>query len=109
MEKNILLVEMVRLKKYKSLKEAAEHDKNCLLTLKNGKYELNDLDLQRKVTAALNIAKAESCTIVVCSNEDKVIINIEKSNSDWESMCVKIDKFFELYVRYLVYKNIKIN
>lgn len=107
----IVFIESLRLRKFRSIEEAAERDKLFPLKRKDGQYEITNLDVRRKVSAALEISQATTC-IVIFNNtdniEDKQYISLNRDNGNevnWE----KVDRFLNLFVKYLVIKYIYIH
>lgn len=107
--KIILLVEMVKIKN-QTIRAAAQSNTKFALGCKNGVLFLRDLDLTRKVQAALNISCAEKCVITfIHGTNDIEYIMVDKDEEFWSQNISKIQSFFEAFVKYIILKNIKVN
>lgn len=104
-----MFIESLRLRKFRTLKEAAEKDKLFPLKEKDGQLEITNIDIKRKVSAAMEISKATSCQVVFINMDDiddKVHVSINRvSDNNWE----KVENFAKLFVKFLVIKNIEIH
>lgn len=91
------------------IREAAEKLSKFPLKIDEGRLVLADLHMVRMIQAAMHISKAVQGTILFVSNEnDMLSLTVEQDNSFWTNNIEKIREFFQLFVKYLVAKTMKV-
>lgn len=105
-----MFIEVIKLRGLSSLWEAAESRSKFPFKIVNGTPVLVDLKIIRTVQAAIHIAEADQGIVVFVSNEnDMLSITIEKDESFWDENIQKIREFFDVFVKYLAAKSLKIH
>lgn len=91
------------------IREAAEKLNKFPLKIVEGRLVLADLNMVRTIQAAMYICKAVQGIILFVSHEnDMLSLTVEQDNSFWPNNIEKIREFFQIFVKYLVAKTMRI-